>query len=934
MNKKLIAALVVIILVAAGAAAAVYILATKKGTTSNTPNEIPTTKNNPPVAIFSTNATKKTYRGTVVGFDGASSYDPDRDPLTLSWDFGDGSTANGTKVSHAYDELGSYIITLTVSDTKSTNSTTKAVNVVNAPPVIISYIPNTASIGINEGESQNFSITASNDDGDPLAYSWTVNNRTLATNVTKYMYASDFSSSGEYRIRVIVSDGTNDTSREWLLSVRNINRPPFIVSVDPFANASVAEGATLALRAVAEDPDGDFLTYVWVLDNNVRDNGTGYTAELNFTPDFRASGIHTAKVTFSDGPFTVSTNWTITVRNTNRAPLITNFTPDAKVTVNETVKVQFRISASDPDGDQLTFNWTLDGVPLTGVTGESYDFMTTYSSEGNYSVACVVSDGKIDVPVRWNLTVLNLNRIPVAKATVDIKSQNTGQPFTFNASQSSDPDGDTIEFFWEFGDGANSTDEIAVHTYYKSGNYKVNLTVTDVWGAASVKAMVQITVRPGLLEGWSMGPFGGKTERMVVGDTDADGKNELVAAFDDGEDSGTVHGHFTVFDIISHAEEWSSPDIGYISDIIVANLDADASLEIIVATTTARTGDIQSTTLSGALIVFDGSSHGQQWSETGMGAATSVRAADVDSDMRLDVVAGFGQSLLSNATTQTVNFTGGLAVFSAIHTLLWNSSDWGTVMVLDAQNMDTDAYMEVVLVSIRAMAVGALGTNQTNLTVLEWRTDSFYPQGVVSGNIGLIISSYDIYDVNNENNKEVLVGTSEESGGKYTGTATAYSPSMSQLWKSADVGGVLSLLAADVDPNSPDIEILVGTAEQDVGTLSGKLIVYTSTWTELWKTGNIGFVMSIGVGDPNNDALKEIIVGAAYFSDQAFDPAYNSTIHVFSGLTRQELSNQTGFHEFTTKFFILDADNDGIQEIIFAEWLEDALACYIRMYQM
>jgi hypothetical protein len=256
-------------------------------------------------------------------------------------------------------------------------------------------------------------------------------------------------------------------------------------------------------------------------------------------------------------------------------------------------------------------------------------------------------------------------------------------------------------------------------------------------------------------------------------------------------------------------------------------------------------------------------------------------------------------------------------------------------MVLSAQNMDTDASMEVTLMTIRLIALGALGTNQTNLTVIEWKTDSFYTQGVVSGNIALIFSCIDIYDVNNDNNKEILVGTSEDDGTVYTGTATAYSPSMSQLWKSANIGGVMSLKAADVDPNSPDIEILLGTAEQDLGTLSGKLIVYTSTWTELWKTPSIGFVMSLGVGDPNNDGLKEILVGAAYFSDSSgFNASFNSTLHVYSGLTRQELSNQTGFHEFTTTFILLDADNDGIQELIFAEWLENALACYIRMYGM
>jgi PKD repeat protein len=934
MNKKLIVALVVIIVVAAGAAAAVYFLATKKPTTTNTPHEIPTTKNNPPVAIFSTNVTKA-YRNVPVGFDATKSYDPDRDVLTFSWTFGDGTNASGDRASHSYDVVGNYTVILTVSDGKSTNSSSKVVGIANARPVINSAIPNTASVGINEGEGQNFSITASNSDGDPLTYSWMLDNKTVLTNATRYTFTAGFESSGEYKVKVIISDGLEEIFREWQLSVRNVNRAPSIVLVEPFGNASVAEGATLTLRATAEDPDKDLLTYVWVLDGNVKDNGTGNIAELNFTPDFRMAGLHAAKVTFSDGPFQVAANWSITVRNTNRAPVITNFTPEQNTTVNETVKVQFRVTASDPDGDQLIYNWTLDAVPLTGISGESYDLLTNFSSEGSYKVALVISDGKLDVALHWNITVVNLNRPPVAKATVDIKSQNLGLPFTFNASQSSDPDGDPISFFWEFGDGGNSTDEIAVHTYFKSGNYKVNLTVTDICGTSAKAAPVQITVRPGLLEGWSMGPFSGRTEIMAVGDVDSDGKNELVAAVDDGDDAGVFHGHFTVYDIATHTEEWRSADIGTINDLILANLDGDSALEIIVGTTVSMIGDILSMNLTGNLLVIDGASHAVQWEESAFGAITSVKAADVDGDLQLDIVAGFAKNLVSNATTQTGNYSGGLAVFSATHSLMWNSSEWGATIVLSAQNMDTDAYMEVTLLTMRLISLGALGTNQTNLTVVEWRTDAFYTQGVVSGNIGLIFSCFDVSDVNNDNNKEIIVGTSEDDGTVYTGTATAYSPSMSQLWKSANIGGVMSLKAADVDPNSPDIEILVGTAEQDQGALSGKLIVYTSTWTELWKTPSIGFVMSLGVGDPNNDGLKEILVGAAYFSDSSgFNASYNSTIHVYSGLTRQELSNQTGFHEFTTSFILLDADNDGIQELIFAEWLENALACYIRMYGM
>ena len=57
-------------------------------------------------------------------FDGRASSDPDGDPLTFVWDFGDGSpTATGATPSHVYDQMGHYTVKLTVSDGRGGTST-------------------------------------------------------------------------------------------------------------------------------------------------------------------------------------------------------------------------------------------------------------------------------------------------------------------------------------------------------------------------------------------------------------------------------------------------------------------------------------------------------------------------------------------------------------------------------------------------------------------------------------------------------------------------------------------------------------------------------------------------------------------------------------------------------------------------------------------
>ena len=74
----------------------------------------------------------------VTKFDGTRSYDPDGNDLLYAWDFGDGTTSSGAKVTHIYRQPGRYKVSLKVDDglaSECSTSTSGFIATVDAPPV-------------------------------------------------------------------------------------------------------------------------------------------------------------------------------------------------------------------------------------------------------------------------------------------------------------------------------------------------------------------------------------------------------------------------------------------------------------------------------------------------------------------------------------------------------------------------------------------------------------------------------------------------------------------------------------------------------------------------------------------------------------------------------------------------------------------------------
>jgi hypothetical protein len=93
-------------------------------------------------------------------------------------------------------------------------------------------------------------------------------------------------------------------------------------------------------------------------------------------PGYDDAGGHNVSVRVSDGLASIEADWSITVNDTNRAPVVLRAWPMNNTEVDWDRTVRFSAEAADPDGGSLTFTWRFsDGRIIhqdSGATNSSF----------------------------------------------------------------------------------------------------------------------------------------------------------------------------------------------------------------------------------------------------------------------------------------------------------------------------------------------------------------------------------------------------------------------------------------------------------------------------------------------------------------------------------------------------------------------------------
>lgn len=268
--------------------------------------------------------------------------------------------------------VGSYTLKYNYTDSNglAADEITRTVNVVSNKPIISLNGDSSVTINLGSTYSDQGATATDDEDGNITDRIVTVNN-------------VDSSTAGTYSVTYNVEDLSGLAADEVVRSVK-VNAKP-VISLNGQSTVTITEGDIYSDEGAtaADDEDGN-ITGSIVTSNNVNSNSPGsYTV--------------TYDVDDSNGFAADQVVRTVIVEQGNQEPVARIIDP-GQLTVGSEVSLDGS-SSSDPDGDALSYSWTVRSAPNQSSLSTS-EFSTssiatfTPDEAGSYDIALQVSDGR------------------------------------------------------------------------------------------------------------------------------------------------------------------------------------------------------------------------------------------------------------------------------------------------------------------------------------------------------------------------------------------------------------------------------------------------------------------------------------------------------------------------------------------------------------
>jgi PKD repeat protein len=405
--------------------------------------------------------------------------------IAWEWDFGDGETSTERSPSHAYARSGSYEVTLAVTDEQGNRAVrTQSVEILNRPPAAF-FVPETVTP--NENAACSFDASGSIDpDGTIATYIWDFDGDGLVDQRSDEPRATvTFDRGGRLVTALRVVDELGEASLPFSLPLDVNHAPATQFSLSSF---DVNELDCVYVEDLSADIDGVIVERTW-------DFGDGIVARGQTASHvYRASGTyHLALTAIDDRGATATARAYVSVTNLPPVAFLTS------ALLEQPTGATFVLDATasrdlSPDGRLTEYQWDFDGDGTTDEQTTTATVDHAYADNGTYfpSVRVVDNLGATSTAAGLLLTVTNRPPSVITVSSVPLLPRD-GEAIRF-ASSAEDADGTLVDWLWDFGDGASSTEESPTHTYEDDGIFTVVVSVSDNDGArsASYSATVEV----------------------------------------------------------------------------------------------------------------------------------------------------------------------------------------------------------------------------------------------------------------------------------------------------------------------------------------------------------------------------------------------------------------------------------------------------------
>ena len=358
--------------------------------------------NEPPDAILSVEAGDRgldEYHivGEQLTFDASNSTDRGGLSSTVQWDFGDGTTRSaGDRVTHSFDEPGTYEVTVEVSDTAGNNDTaTRTVEIhepdEDAPTARAAVEPQPVEAGAP------FTLKANDSDDERgiASYAWDLNGDGSG-DVGGEQATHSFGSAGTYNVTLTVADGGGNTNTTTVPVEVAPAEAPDIESVS--IPERVTAGQQFELAADATD-EGRIAEYQWIAGGEVVATGQRATHTISSERTDQFGYQIQLRVVDAAGQANATAPQTITVYPEDNTPPNASLSASTDDTrVDETVTFDASNSTDEPHRAIDTYHWNFDGDNETDRSTDEPVVEHSYDSQGTYNATVTVEDssGNVD----------------------------------------------------------------------------------------------------------------------------------------------------------------------------------------------------------------------------------------------------------------------------------------------------------------------------------------------------------------------------------------------------------------------------------------------------------------------------------------------------------------------------------------------------------